>query len=154
MAAKQGQNQRGVESRSGTDPGNERISVASVVPGLLLFTFGINLSLWISDIVSLRVMDVRNTEHFRIKERKTGKIRKIRMTGALKQEIEKYTRQMSNFDLLFPYRKVNFQSVVKRCGGPLTGLHERVGLKARLAPIRCAKPLAIRALGYPSVYWH
>ncbi|OAH59872.1 integrase [Domibacillus aminovorans] len=70
-----------------------------------LFTFGINSRLRISDIVSPRVMDVRNTEHLRIKERKTGKIRKIRMTGALKQEIEKYTRQMADLDFLFPSRK-------------------------------------------------
>ncbi|MCP3765053.1 tyrosine-type recombinase/integrase [Domibacillus sp. A3M-37] len=70
-----------------------------------LFTFGINSGLRISDIVSLRVMDVRNTDHLRVKKKKTGKIRKIRMTGTLKQEIEKYTRQMADSDILFPSRK-------------------------------------------------
>jgi integrase len=70
-----------------------------------LFTFGINSGLRISDIVGLRAMDVRNIDHLRVKEKKTGKIRKIRMTGALKQEIEKYTRHMADSDLLFPSRK-------------------------------------------------
>ena len=70
-----------------------------------LFTFGLNSGLRISDIIELRVMDVRNMDHLRVKERKTGKIRKIRMTGTLKQEIEKYTRHMADSDLLFPSRK-------------------------------------------------
>ena len=70
-----------------------------------LFVFGLNSGLRLSDIVGLRVMDVRNTDHLRVKEKKTGNIRKIRMTGALKQEIEKYTRQMADSDLLFPSRK-------------------------------------------------
>jgi integrase len=70
-----------------------------------LFTFGINSGLRISDILPLRVMDVRYTEHLRIREKKTGNTRKIKMSAALKQEIEKYTRQMADSDLLFPSRK-------------------------------------------------
>ncbi|WP_338754913.1 site-specific integrase [Bacillus sp. FJAT-52991] len=66
-----------------------------------LFTFGINSGLRISDILPLRVMDVRDTEYLRIREKKTGNIRKIKMSAALKQEIEKYTRQMADSDLLF-----------------------------------------------------
>jgi integrase len=105
MAAKQGQNS--------VDPIRDPEQIRAMKDYLLhqsyrdyfLFTFGINSGLRISDIVSLRVMDVRNTEHLRIKEKKTGNTRKIRMTGALKQEIEKYTRQMADSDLLFPSRK-------------------------------------------------
>jgi integrase len=105
MAAKQGQNS--------VDPIRDPEQIRAMKDYLLhqsyrdyfLFTFGINSGLRIGDIVSLRVMDVRNTEHLRIKEKKTGNIRKIRMPGALKQEIEKYTRQMADSDLLFPSRK-------------------------------------------------
>jgi site-specific recombinase XerD len=43
----------------------------------------------------------------RIKEKKTGNIRKIKMAAALKQEIEKYTRGMADSDYLFPSRKGN-----------------------------------------------
>jgi integrase len=70
-----------------------------------LFIFGINSGLRISDILGLRVMDVRNADIVRIKEQKTGKGRKIRLTGALKREIEKYTREMADSDLLFPSQK-------------------------------------------------
>jgi integrase len=67
-----------------------------------LFTFGINSGLRISNILPLRVMDVRYTEHLRIREKKTGNVRKIKMTAALKQEIEKYTRHMADSEWLFP----------------------------------------------------
>ncbi len=79
-----------------------------------LFAFGINSGLRISDIVGLRVMDVRNTDHLQVKEKRTEKIRKIRMTGALKQEIEKYTRQMADSDFLFPSRKGKGTSPIGR----------------------------------------
>lgn len=62
------------------------------------------------------------------------------MTGALKQKIENYTRQMPDSDLLFPSRKGNRKG--KR-GGSLTGLHGRVGSKAQSARIRCGKRLVI-----------
>ncbi len=73
MAAKQGQNS--------VEPILDPEQIRAMKEYLLhqsyrdyfLFTFGINSGLRISDIVSLRVMDVRNTEHLRIKERKTGK---------------------------------------------------------------------------------
>lgn len=70
-----------------------------------LFTFGINSGLRINDILKLRVIDVRNTDYLRVKEKKTNQTRKFRMTSVLKQEIEKYTRQMADSDLLFPSRK-------------------------------------------------
>jgi integrase len=69
-----------------------------------LFTFGINSGLRISDILTLRVMDVKYTEHLPVKEKKTSNVRKIKMTAALKQEIDKYTR-MADSDYLFPSRK-------------------------------------------------
>jgi len=70
-----------------------------------LFTFGINSGLRISDILPLRVMDVRHTEHLRIHEKKTRKTRKIPMTAALRNEIDKYICGMADSDYLFPSRK-------------------------------------------------
>lgn len=46
-------------------------------------------------------------EYLCVKEKKTDHIRKIKMTTALKQEIEKYIRRMSDSDYLFPSRKGN-----------------------------------------------
>jgi len=52
-------------------------------------------------------MDVKYAEHLRVKEKKTGNVRKIKMTAALKQEIKKYTRGMADSDYLFLSRKGN-----------------------------------------------
>jgi integrase len=72
-----------------------------------LFAFGINSGLRIGDILPLRVMDVISTNHLRIKEQKTGKIRKVRMTLALQEEITKYTQGMAASDFLFSSRQGN-----------------------------------------------
>lgn len=72
-----------------------------------LFAFGINSGLRIGDILPLRVMDVASATHLRIKEQKTGKIRKVRITLALQQEIEKYTKGLASSDYLFPSRQGN-----------------------------------------------
>ena len=69
-----------------------------------LFVFGINSGLRISDILPLRVMDVVSATHLKVKEQKTGKIRRIRITAALSQEIAKYTRGKAASDYLFPSR--------------------------------------------------
>jgi integrase len=70
-----------------------------------LFHFGINSGLRISDILPLRVMDVKYTDHLKVREKKTGKVRKVKMTPALKNEIEKYTKSMADSDYLFPSRQ-------------------------------------------------
>ena len=72
-----------------------------------LFVFGINSGLRISDILPLRVMDVKYTEHLNIREKKTKNIRKIKMTSSLKSEIEKYIKYKADSDYLFPSRKGN-----------------------------------------------
>ncbi|OHR74757.1 site-specific integrase [Bacillus sp. UMB0893] len=70
-----------------------------------LFVFGINSGLRISDIISLRVLDVRYLDYLKVREKKTKKIRKIKMTLVLKTEIEKYIKNMADSDYLFPSRK-------------------------------------------------
>lgn len=70
-----------------------------------LFTFGINSGLRISDILPLRVMDVKYTRHLKVREKKTGNARKIIITESLKHEIEKYTKSLADSDYLFPSRK-------------------------------------------------
>ncbi|WP_017754952.1 site-specific integrase [Calidifontibacillus oryziterrae] len=70
-----------------------------------LFNFGINSGLRISDILPLRVMDVKYTDILRIREKKTRNFRKVKMTVALKNEIEKYTRSLADSDYLFVSRK-------------------------------------------------
>ncbi|RBW67289.1 tyrosine-type recombinase/integrase, partial [Bacillus taeanensis] len=70
-----------------------------------LFTFGINSGLRISDILLLRAMDVTHTTHLKVREQKTGHIRKVKMPSALQNEIERYTHRMAPSDFLFPSRQ-------------------------------------------------
>jgi len=61
----------------------------------LLFTLGINLALRVSDLLALRIKDVLDrkgeiVEALHIRERKTGKERKIRLNRSAKEALEFY----------------------------------------------------------------
>ena len=58
----------------------------------LLFSFGINSGLRISDILALNVGDVRGKEYIEIRELKTGKQKMFPINDKLKQEIEEFTK--------------------------------------------------------------
>ncbi|KAB2328988.1 site-specific integrase [Cytobacillus depressus] len=66
-----------------------------------LFIFGINSGLRISDILPLKVKDVKNKNFLIARESKTGKERRIPMLPVLKEEIEKYIAGMKLEDYLF-----------------------------------------------------
>lgn len=70
-----------------------------------LFTFGINTGLRISDILPLRVTDVKYTKHLIVREKKTSKFRKTIITEMMKKEIDNYTINMTDSDYLFPSKK-------------------------------------------------
>jgi integrase len=71
-----------------------------------MFTFGINTGLRVSDIVTLRVADVKDKTHVRVVEQKSGKIRNVNIK-AIQPEIDAYTRGMQAEEWLFPSRKGN-----------------------------------------------
>ncbi|TKH04812.1 site-specific integrase [Peribacillus simplex] len=70
-----------------------------------LFVFGINVGLRISDLLPLKVHQIRNKTHINIKEQKTSKLHTIFVNDYLREEIDKYTTSMTPEDLLFPSRK-------------------------------------------------
>lgn len=70
----------------------------------LLFVIGINTGLRISDILPLKVNDVKGS-HIIIKEKKTGKSKRFKINSYLKREIDKYIENMNDKDYLFPSRK-------------------------------------------------
>lgn len=70
-----------------------------------MFVFGINTGLRISDILSLKVRDVKDKSHIIIKEKKTKKNKRFPVNYTLKEEIEKYIKGMNDEDYLFPSRK-------------------------------------------------
>ena len=64
----------------------------------LLFRFGLNTGLRISDILPLKASDVFNSswhfkEHLIIKEKKTGKEKKIKLNNILRKSIQAYEEQ-------------------------------------------------------------
>lgn len=71
---------------------------------LLLFTMGINTGLRISDLLKLKVIDVRGKSHVEIKEQKTGKIKRFPLLGNLQSMIEEYIKGKLDDDYLFKSR--------------------------------------------------
>ena len=58
----------------------------------LLFSFGINTGLRISDILSLDVGDVKGRDYIEIREKKTNKYKKFPLNMFLKAEIEEFVK--------------------------------------------------------------
>lgn len=71
----------------------------------LMFMFGLNTGLRISDIVALKVEDVKDRNHITIKEKKTDKTKKFVMNKSLKTEVNKYIQNMNDEDYLFKSRQ-------------------------------------------------
>lgn len=70
----------------------------------MLFCFGINIGLRISDILSLKVSDVRDKSHITLTEQKTGKVRRIKING-IGDDLNDYIQEMNNDDYLFRSQK-------------------------------------------------
>ena len=72
----------------------------------MLFVIGINTGLRISDILPLKVKDVKGT-HIKILEKKTSKAKRFKINPYLRKEIDRYIDGMNDDDYLFPSRKGN-----------------------------------------------
>lgn len=71
---------------------------------VLLFSMGINTGLRISDLLSLKVGDVRGKGEYVLKEKKTKKNKRI-LLHAVRKDIEDYTMLKSDDEYLFASRK-------------------------------------------------
>lgn len=71
----------------------------------MLFTIGINTGLRISDILSLKVSDVKGKAHIIIQEQKTGKTKRFLINTKLKKQINKYIAKLDECEYLFQSRK-------------------------------------------------
>lgn len=94
----------------------------------LLFKFGLNTGLRISDIIPLRVKDIMSPsmqfqDYLTLKEQKTGKQKKIKINDSLKKLLNEYIRKegLSYESYLFPSKKggyigrVQAYRVLKEC---------------------------------------
>ena len=70
----------------------------------ILFVIGINTGLRISDILQLKVEDVKGS-HIVITEKKTNKHKRFYINEQLRKELNKYIKGMNDNDYLFPSRK-------------------------------------------------
>ena len=73
----------------------------------LMFTMGVNVGLRISDMLNLKVEDVRDKSHITITEQKTGKNKRFLINSMLREDINKYIDGMNDDAWLFPSRKTN-----------------------------------------------
>lgn len=69
-----------------------------------LFVMGINSGLRISDMLKLKVSDVRGKTHIKLQEEKTEKFKRFKINASLQKEIERYIEGMEDDDYLFPSR--------------------------------------------------
>ena len=78
----------------------EQILKSTNIRNYIMFELGIYSGLRISDILKLKVKDVRNKTHFILRETKTGKHQTIKIHAKLKEELDQYILTMNDEDYL------------------------------------------------------
>ncbi|MBD0379759.1 site-specific integrase [Paenibacillus sedimenti] len=71
----------------------------------LLFTIGINSGLHLSDLLTLRVKDLKDKSKVTIREEKTGKEKTFFINQQLSEKINEYVAYMDDEDFLFPSQR-------------------------------------------------
>lgn len=71
----------------------------------LFFEVGINTGLRVSDILKLKVSDVRGKFYIEIKEQKTGKTKKFILNEIVKAELAEFTADKQPDDFIFESRR-------------------------------------------------
>ena len=92
-----------------------------------LFVIGINTGFRISDILNLKVKDVKDKRHIKIKEKKTGKVKKALINDKLKQDIADYIYFRNEDEYLFKSREGN-KITRSRAYQIISNAAERIGL--------------------------
>ena len=80
----------------------------------IMFMIGIYSGLRISDILKLRVRDVRNRDRIMIREKKTGKERRFPVNKALKKDLDKYVEEMHDYEFLIKSRKDSNKPITRQ----------------------------------------
>jgi integrase len=70
-----------------------------------MFSLGINVGVRISDLLQLKVKDIRGKNHLSMTESKTGKQKRFLINKQLQKVIMEYTEGMDGDAWLFPSRK-------------------------------------------------
>ena len=94
----------------------EEIKAVLIKQGLrnyMLFVLGINTGLRIGDILRLKVKHVKDKTHIDITEQKNGKAKRFKLNDSLKEEIDKYIKNMDDEDYLFQSQKGKNKSITR-----------------------------------------
>ncbi|GGM23934.1 hypothetical protein GCM10011351_07150 [Paraliobacillus quinghaiensis] len=94
-----------------------------------LFIMGLNTGLRISDLLPLRVMDVRGKSHIVMKETKTRKNKRFLINIELRNIILDYTKDMNDEDYLFPSNKTDLPLQRVQAYKVLNRAAQNVGIK-------------------------
>lgn len=94
----------------------------------MLFTIGINTGLRISDLLKLKVVDVKDKTHITIVEGKTGKSKRFLINDMLRLEINKYIKGMRSEEYLFKSRKGNKPISRVQAYRILNGVADKLGI--------------------------
>lgn len=102
---------------------------------LIMFVLGIYTGLRISDILKLKVSDVKDQEYIRLTEKKTGKDKLIYINSQLKKELKTYIQEKNNEEYLLKSREgsnkpisrtmayIILREIAKECGLKNIGSH-------------------------------
>ncbi|MGG1514119.1 site-specific integrase [Paenibacillus oryzisoli] len=71
----------------------------------LLFTIGINSGLHLSDLLTLKVLDLKGKSKVSIREEKTGKEKTFSINANLTESILDYVKYMDDNDYVFPSKR-------------------------------------------------
>lgn len=96
----------------------------------IMFCLGIYTGLRISDILQLKVRDVKNQEYINIVEKKTGKVNRILINPSLKRELKKYLEFRNDDEYLIKSREGKNQPIKRDMAYKiLSGAAKMVGLE-------------------------
>jgi integrase len=106
---------------------------------LLLFIFGINSGLRISDILKLKVGDVRGKDSIAIREEKTGKTKRFIFNDAIKSAVKSLVPDdASDDEYLFKSRKGANKPITRVAAyRVLNEAAQRAGIANKIGPIGC-----------------
>lgn len=71
----------------------------------LLFLIGINSGLRISDILKLKIEEVRNKKYIELIEQKTGKYKRFPITNSFKSELDDFIQDKTDDEYLFSSKR-------------------------------------------------
>ena len=96
----------------------------------MFFVIGINTGLRISDLLKLKVSDVKDKTHILLTEQKTSKTKRFLINSQLKQDIDKYINNMGNDEYLFQSQKGDNKAISRvQAYRILNKAAEQVGLE-------------------------